>query len=68
MSWQPIETAPKDGTSFLAANGMWITVGFWHRSFNVWACNAPVYSRYPPGEEPTHWQPLPKPPSNTEEP
>jgi hypothetical protein len=66
MSWQPIETAPKDGT----------VVSVWHRT---WKC--PVSARYIsgnanatfrwveatlttqwPDEAFSHWQPLPAPP------
>lgn len=55
-AWQPIETAPKDGTEILLsspkggaiANGAWIGLG--------WAW--PYIRR-----EPTHWQLLPAPPA-----
>lgn len=58
-SWQPIETAPKDGTEILAvttyAGEPYIDVvsfahPYWIRS-NRYACR------------PTHWMPLPKPPA-----
>lgn len=61
--WRDMADAPKDGSSFLACSGTWITVGFWHRAQKCWACSAPNYSRYPSDELPTHWQPLPEPPS-----
>ena len=59
--WQPIETAPKDGLGVLLrsargriADGAWIaatsSVGGW-----AWAYI---------NQEPTHWRPLPKPPTD----
>lgn len=62
--WQPIETAPKDGTEIL----LWVPGGFvWHAvmafSNGMWA------DRYtgrplPFLKVPTHWMPLPKPPED----
>jgi hypothetical protein len=65
-TWRPIETAPKDGPAVLLG---WFElpgmsgreVGFWHTRESAW-CN---YHRvlhnkdYPP----THWMPLPAPPT-----
>jgi len=59
--WQPIETAPKDGTSVLVVNGYWIITAHWHRS-QCWATCGPTYEPIPYDELPTHWQPLPSPP------
>ena len=59
---RPIEEAPKDGRSFLACSGNWITVCHWHKYQMCWATSGPVYSRYPCDEQPTHWIPLPDPP------
>lgn len=69
MSWQPIETAPRDGTGIL---GGWFRGVFnkehpWrHQGVTFWRDGEWVN----PDEEersfyePTHWQPLPAPPSD----
>lgn len=65
--WQPIETAPRDKTRVL----LWCTAGRYHNPFSVTGyflveqnCRSWVdtYS----GEDlppPTHWMPLPPPPT-----
>jgi len=65
MTWQPIESAPKDGTSVLA---------FWGQDsaldlFGViyWGCEEgcgePIWLENDKAVgPPTHWQPLPEPP------
>lgn len=57
--WQPIETAPKDGTRFLAA---WPDgrreIALW--SHNAWWSAGTGWLRH--SKEPTDWQPLPEPP------
>ena len=61
MAWQPIETAPKDGTTVLLAwpSGM-VTAGYRSRYENVgWATPHGTYSGV---YQPTHWQPLPPAP------
>jgi hypothetical protein len=60
MDWQPIETAPKDGTRILLwvlsqydpreAVGRWDSHGYWAIDYNDVPC------------DPTHWMPLPAPP------
>lgn len=63
--WQPIETAPKDGTSILvAAPGGVVTEASWSSRDNGWF---DAYGlREDPWEgnklHPTHWMPLPEPP------
>ena len=62
QGWQPIETAPRDGTVFLAGRfggdiGS-ITVARQKRGWSGW--------QTVPGDWPfvaTHWQPLPEPPT-----
>ena len=65
MDWQPIETAPKDGTSVLLWSveirepviGCWSTA---HATIREWW----VDSWGPPGfDDPTHWMPLPEGPN-----
>lgn len=69
MTWQPIETAPKDGTRFLAAeydNGWMVGPCLWCKTSHV-----PLYGfHFTEGDpedlniaHPSHWQPLPAPPS-----
>jgi len=64
--WQPIETAPRDGTYILlgwfleGGGGGHPEVAFWHSTKQLWCSsrllNAEGYY------SPTHWQPLPEPP------
>ena len=62
--WQPIETAPKDGSEVWAFNDeqgrmKWISgdgYALW-----VWA-DALLCDVDPSPESPTHWMPLPEPP------
>lgn len=63
--WQPIESAPKDGTPFLGAfkdTGGWkILIFVWSRSYSRFldSGDAEVIEDY---DQPTHWMPLPEPP------
>ena len=51
--WQPIETAPKDGSSILLATPKGrIADGFWGLHYKVWSWPYIMV-------EPTHWMPLP---------
>lgn len=59
-TWQPIETAPKDGTMVLACwagSGIHPIVSRWLKNSERWThpFNKPV-------NPPTHWMPLPEPP------
>ena len=57
--WQPIETAPRDGTEVLTWDGLSHQVLHWfdggHES--LW-----INEEGTPCEDPTHWRPLPKGP------
>ena len=61
MEWQPIETAPKDGTRIIVADArnVWCNVSWekMKRAPDRWAA---VFGPIP--IEPTHWMPLPPPP------
>lgn len=58
MKWEPISTAPKDGTWVLVYCG---EIGKQMVGFN---CDDSYWESYPGFNEikPTHWIPLPKPP------
>lgn len=64
MTWQPIETAPKDGTEILAC-----TEGFpeshrivhWYSDAGCWWDHDGLFD-YPDDPWLTHWMPLPEPP------
>ena len=70
MMWEPIETAPRDGSRIMLFDGQ-VYIGRWrencdHGSYDVrpgWQlfwCDDTYYSVGL--EAPTHWAPLPKPP------
>jgi hypothetical protein len=49
LYWQPIETAPKDGSTILLRQGKWAPVSaYWH--VNEWR-----YIDYAHPSRPTHW-------------
>lgn len=74
--WQPIETAPKDGTRILATNGSRVFIAYWIENASVnptegpeephwieFECEDYWYSVHLFGSAaPTHWMPLPAPP------
>ena len=61
MEWQDIATAPKDGTRFLAyQKGDPIQECWWCEDFPEWTGWQNDYDSEP---APTHWMPLPAPPS-----
>jgi hypothetical protein len=60
--WQPIETAPKDGSEILTFGSIGIMVVFWRDGF--WREKANFLGLRNP---PTHWMPLPNPPKQEKE-
>jgi hypothetical protein len=73
--WQPIETAPKDGTRVIVAfRNNCVTIARWSDAcafesndegphWVEWECDDHFYSSHLTGpNEPTHWMPLPEPP------
>lgn len=78
MSWQPIESAPRDAPILVFAHGE-VLVAKWNTFGNGWGVSAPVPEQgnsprvaQPIGpyqfggvevwSGPTHWRPLPDPP------
>jgi hypothetical protein len=55
--WQPIETAPKDGTRIIGSHREWVEV--LEASNGAWfQFDLDCFTTY----HPTHWMPLPEPP------
>lgn len=66
--WQPIETAPNDGTYVLIGwfefpGQRHMEVAFWHGTHKAW-CQSHGLFTTDPNWQPTHWRPLPSPPDN----
>lgn len=64
--WKTIDTAPKDGTKVdLWMNGRRFVDCYWSKKNNVWYClnSDKEGNRYKIYKEPTHWMPLPQPPT-----
>ena len=65
MPWQPIETAPKDGTMVWLGKPYTIRTGFWSNNVSGWIDYARSENFGGPQGlvfEPTHWMRLPAPP------
>jgi hypothetical protein len=64
MGWQPIETAPKDGTIILAVKAGkghgGYTIIFWDDDFE-WSGYTAEEEKRLVKFQPTHWMPLPEP-------
>jgi len=63
MNWQPIETAPKDGTRIIVAKQSgyvmaWASSAYWfdREKYSGWTDGVDTLAT------PTHWMPLPAPP------
>lgn len=79
--WQPIETAPKDGTRIILAQNGGVEVGSWHAEDSGyyetisstaserkqrWVQTSDGYwTGLDEIYDPTHWMPLPSPPDHT---
>ena len=69
--WQPIKTAPKDGTRILGFGMMGLddkpgigTVA-WDNDWKRWFCSPNEASEYIPEScKVSHWMPLPEPPKS----
>lgn len=62
--WQLIETAPKDGTWVLCAHESGhVNICQYSSDLSYWRVNVNGYCKQ---WNPTHWQPLPEPPKETE--
>ena len=60
--WQPIETAPKDGSKILAFEYYWVGypfVCYWYKSRWVFHCPGTSLVEM----NPDYWMPLPEPPA-----
>lgn len=79
MKWEPIETAPKDGTPILVTNGIGVFDAYWERRGAITQTDSPgwvdgetdKYEDLVVFHTLTHWMPLPSPPqaqSQIEEP
>jgi hypothetical protein len=67
--WQPIETAPRDGSEILVSDGEAVEKVSWAYVSNSgsvgWLINVNVdsgFNYYDQFTDPTHWMPLPTPP------
>lgn len=67
-NWQPIESAPKDGTNILicghACGGYYVADVKWNVNEGTWCLFDPAEDGHTyPSEGHTHWMPLPEPPN-----
>lgn len=64
MNWQPIETAPKDGTRILLRGGGNVFVAGYELILDVGYCWCIVNDAWIAEEDATHWMPLPDAPGD----
>jgi hypothetical protein len=62
MNWQPIETAPKDGTWVLGYFPMLGVSQMKWFSYGSYTEHWMRFGGWTPVDNPTHWMPLPEPP------
>jgi hypothetical protein len=62
MEWQPIETAPKDGTPVLGYRDGDMATVEWRASWGEWVLVVPRAYAEDDEWKPSHWMPLPDPP------
>ena len=62
MEWRPIESAPKTGEKFLITNGKFALLA-WHDGEGWVVLEDKSVVSITPFSKPTHWMPLPTPPS-----
>lgn len=64
MKYEPIETAPKDGTHILVFDGHDWVLGFWTVGLNGWFGDHPsiIFRNYISERKLTHWMPQPAKP------
>jgi hypothetical protein len=60
--WQPIATAPKNGTDILIGGGSCPYVHI--NAYRTFGRTEPVLEGLGDRQQPTHWQPLPAPPAD----
>lgn len=68
-NWQPIETAPKDWSNvilYLADEQDTVIQGYYDVEALCWRSMASINTHYNGVCEPTHWMPLPNPPSEAD--
>lgn len=65
--WQPIETAPTDGTVILVGTHDWFAASKHYSEGRWWTWHPPLFGERPSlnfrAEPPTHWMLLPNPPN-----
>lgn len=64
MNWQPIETAPKDGTNILIHELGDTFVAWWLNGLERWVDGKWTEMDGWVTYDPTHWMPLPPPPED----